>query len=242
MQQDYKKNIYSNYHRVHTKHLYGNVTINSIRKQFAPWKYYFSEFLPKNKSADILDAGCGNGGFVFWLGELGYSKSSGVDISKEMIDLGQSLNIKNIFETDLFEHLKINKNSYDIIFCRDVLEHLTKSEVFEMFKLFFDSLKPVGKLIVQVPNGYSPNYSKIFYGDFTHETLFSEAILGQIALSTGYKSLSLKEITPVPKGIKSSVRFVLWILLRQWYKFIHLIETGNSKGFYSQNIIAFIAK
>jgi trans-aconitate methyltransferase len=173
---------------------------------------------------------------------LGYSKVSGIDLSKEMIGLGKSLNINNIFQADIFEHLQNNKNSFDVIFCRDVLEHLTKPEVFEIFKLFFYSLKPAGKLIVQVPNGYSPNYSKIFYSDFTHETLFSEAILSQITLSNGFKSLSVKEITPVPKGIKSGVRFVLWVLLRQWYKFIHLIETGNSKGFYSQNIIACITK
>jgi len=242
MQNNFKDIIYNNYYSYHTKELYGVVTINSIKEQFSAWEYYFSEFLPKDKSSKILDAGCGNGGFIYWINELGYSNANGIDISKEMIDLGKSLKINNISQTDIYEHLQNNKYNFDVIFCRDVLEHLAKPEVFEMFKLFNDSLKVGGKIIVQVPNGFSPNYSKIFYSDFTHETLFSEAVLNQIIQSTGFKSLYVKEVTPVPNGIKSSVRFLLWISIKQWFKLIQLIETGSSKGFYSQNIIACITK
>lgn len=242
MQSDYKSTIYNNYHSYHTKNLYGDLSIDIIRKHFRAWKYYFSEFLPKDKASKILDAGCGNGGFIYWLNELGYSNVNGIDISKEMIDLGKSLNIKNIDQADIFDHLQKNKDKYDIIFCRDVLEHLTKPEVFVMLKSFNYSLKAGGKIIVQVPNGFSPNYSKIFYSDITHETLFSEAVLNQITQSTGFKSLYIKEIKPVPKGFTSRLRFLLWIFLRYWYKLIQLIETGSSKGFYSQNIIACITK
>jgi 2-polyprenyl-3-methyl-5-hydroxy-6-metoxy-1,4-benzoquinol methylase len=242
MQDDYKKAIYNNYYNYHTKRLYGNVTQDSIKKHFPVLKYYFSEFLPRDKTASILDAGCGNGNFVFWLTESGHSNVIGIDISKEMIELGKSIDIKNIFQADLFEHLQKNKNAYDVIFCRDVLEHLTKPEVFEMLKLFYDSLKPHGKIVLQVPIGNSPNYSKIFYSDFTHETLFTEAALSQLSRATGYKSIYVKEIKPVPNGIKSGLRYILWILLKQWYKFIQLVETGNAKGFYSQNIIACILK
>jgi len=242
MQLNYKSIIYNNYHSYHTKNLYGELTIDSIIKQFSAWKYYFSEFLPKDKTAKILDAGCGNGGFVHWLTETGYSNTSGIDISKEMIELGKSLDIKNIFQDDIFEHLKNNKGNFDIIFCRDVLEHFEKIKVVEILLLFKDALKPNGKLIIQVPNGYSPNYGKIFFSDYTHETLFSDAILNQLTQATGFKSLYIKEIAPVPKNIKSRLRFILWILLKQLYKFIQLIENGNSKGFFSQNIIACINK
>lgn len=240
--QDYKKIIYQKYFSFHTKKLYGKITLESIRGQFKFWKYYFSEFLPIDKYINILDAGCGNGGFVFWLMELGYLKSYGIDISEEMINIGKSLNIKNLMQADLFIHLNENKNHYDLIFCRDVLEHLNKKEVVDIFKLFYDSLKPKGKLIIQVPNGYSPNFSKIFYSDFTHETIFSEAVLSQLALSCGFESIKVKEVNPVPHGFISSIRFILWKFLRIKYKFYQLIENGYSKGLYTQNIIAEIRK
>ncbi len=242
MNEDYKKAIYNNYYAYHTKELYGKVTLDSIKKQFPALKYYFSEFLPKDITASIIDAGCGNGNLVFWLTELGYSNVIGIDHSKEMIELGKSLNIKNIFQADLFEYLQNKKNMYDVIFCRDVLEHFNKQQVFEIFILFYDSLKPGGKIVMQLPNGYSPNHSKIYYNDFTHETLFSETSLKQLSRATGYKSIYVKEITPIPNGIKSGLRYILWILLKQWNKFIQLVETGNAKGFFSQNIIACISK
>lgn len=152
------------------------------------------------------------------------------------------MNIKNIKQEDLFEHLEINENTYDIIFCRDVLEHFTKNEIIEIFSLFYSALKTNGIIIIQVPNGFSPNYEKIFYSDFTHETLFSESSINQIIKSTGYKFFKVKEVSPVPHGFVSSIRFLLWKMLRMKYQFYQLIENGYAKGFFTQNIIAEIKK
>jgi 2-polyprenyl-3-methyl-5-hydroxy-6-metoxy-1,4-benzoquinol methylase len=242
MQNEYKKIIYEKYYSYHTKNLYGNITLESIRQQFKFWQYYFSEFLPKDNKLKILDAGCGNGGFTMWLTELGYFDTVGIDVSKEMIDISKSLNIKNTFQDDIFQHLRSNKNKYDIIFCRDVLEHLNKTEILEIFSLFFESLTPEGKVIIQVPNGYSQNYGKIFYSDFTHETLFSESVLNQLTQIVGFNSLYVKEINPVPHGFISVIRFILWKLLKIKYQIYQLIENGYAHGFFSQNIIAEMKK
>lgn len=153
MSHNYKKIIYDKYYSVHTKNLYGNFSNESVKKQYKFWNYYFSEYLPKDFTIQILDAGCGNGGFVSWLIDCGYKNSKGVDISKEMIDLGKSLNIDNLYQEDLFEYLRKNKNVFDIIFCRDVLEHFKKNEIIEIFSLFYDSLKSSGKIIIQVQMG-----------------------------------------------------------------------------------------
>lgn len=242
MKSDYKNLIYNNYHTFHTKKLYGKTNPDSIRKQFKYWQYFFSDFLPKNKFIKILDVGCGDGGFVLWLQEKGYSNTIGIDISTEMINLSKSMNIKSTFQDNMFDHLRINKNKYDLIFCRDVLEHLPKEEVVEILRLFNESLKASGDVIIQVPNGYSPNYGKIFYSDFTHETLFSESALNQITQVAGFNSLYIKEVTPVPHGFLSSIRFLLWKILKLKFQFYQLIENGYSRGFFSQNIIAKIQK
>lgn len=242
MPEDFKKNIYDNYYSFHTRQLYGSVTMASIKKQYSALKYYYAEFLPENKSANILDAGCGYGGFTYWLHESGFNNSTGIDISKELIEIGHSLGVKNIAEENIFDHLNNNPDTYEIIFCRDVLEHLKKEEVFNIFKLFKNALKEKGILVIQVPNGFSQNYGKIFYSDITHETLFSEAILNQITLGTEFKKLTIKEVTPVPNSLLSSVRYIFWQLLKLKYRFIQLIETGSSKGYYSQNIIACMGK
>lgn len=242
MKQDYKDIIYKKYFSFHTRKLYGDIKLDNIKNQFKFWKYYFFEYLPDEKNVKILDAGCGNGGFVYWLIEQGYPNSYGIDISDEMIEIGKSLNIKNLIKADLFDHLNETKNYYELIFCRDVLEHLNKKEIVDIFNLFYDSLKTNGKLIIQVPNGYSPNYGKIFFSDFTHETIFSESVLHQLALSTGFESVKVKEVNPVPHGFISTIRLILWKILKIKYQLYQLIESGYSKGFFSQNIIAEIRK
>lgn len=242
MEDNYKRHLYQNYYASHTSKLYGDVSIDSIKKQFTSWRYYFGEYLKNSKSKKILDAGCGNGGFVHWLLEMGYEGTKGIDISNEMIKVGQNIGIKNIYCLDISEHLGENKKTYDLIFCRDVLEHFSKTEVMTLFELLSASLTDSGKLIIQVPNGYSPNCGKIFYSDFTHETLFTEHSLRQITLMAGFKALKVKEVTPVPHGLFSIGRFMLWKLLRVKYKINQLIETGDGSGFFSQNIIAEISK
>lgn len=238
MKLDYKNLIYNNYHSYHTKILYGQTNLDTIKKQFKYWQYFFYDFLPKNKSAKILDVGCGYGGFVYWLHEQGYPNTKGIDISTEMIELSKSLNIQNTFKDNMFDHLKINKNRYDLIFCRDVLEHLPKAEVVEILSLFYDAIKSDGSIIIQVPNGFGSTTGKIFYSDFTHETLFSASALNQITQVVGFKSLYIKEVTPVPHGFVSTIRYILWKLLKLKFQFYQLIENGYSNGFFSQNIIA----
>jgi len=44
--------------------------------------------LPEDKKAKIIDLGCGNGGFVYWLQQIGYQNAEGIDISAEQIETG----------------------------------------------------------------------------------------------------------------------------------------------------------
>jgi len=59
--------FYAKYVSTHTLPLYGEVGLIEIKKQFPAWQKYFGRFLPQDKNAKIIDLGCGNGGFVYWL-------------------------------------------------------------------------------------------------------------------------------------------------------------------------------
>ena len=239
---DFKESIYKEYHKVHTKYLYGEATSGKIENQFNVWKYYFGDYLPQDKSISILDAGCGYGGFVYWLNQVGYKNATGVDVSEELFSISQKLKITNIICGDVFEFLGNNKDRYDIIFARDILEHFTKEKIYELGTLFFNSLKKDGVLIIQVPNGQSPSVGRIFHSDFTHETLFTYISVRQIFSTIGFSSYAFKEVTPVPKGLFSVIRFILWKILRTSMRIYQAIETGNLSGYFSQNLIAVIKK
>lgn len=89
-----------------------------------------------------LDAGCRGGLQTKMLMEKGY-RVTPVDIVKlfpeaEVVDLNKSL--------------PFSDNSFDLIFCSEVLEHLI--DPFFTVKEFNRVLKPSGKIIITTPNSY----------------------------------------------------------------------------------------
>ena len=235
----FKEVIYQNYVVNHTSQLYGVETLERIRlNSFPDWKYYFEKLLPSDKSAKILDIGCGNGSFVHFLNETGYKLSGGIDLSAEQISQGYSMGITNITCADLHTFLKDKTEVYDCIIARDVMEHLTRQEIFDALTVIQKSLCPGGCFIMQSPNGQGIFHTSLLYGDFTHETAFTESSLNQICKNTGFTTVSCYPTGPVPKGFISSIRYMLWQMVVLKIKFTKMIETGDSSGIFTQNMIA----
>lgn len=234
----YKDSIYGNYLKNHTNNLYGAQSIKSIRSNFTSWNYYYKKILPVDKGSIFLDIGCGTGAFVYFLHDLGYVNVEGVDISQQQIDEGIRLGITGLICSDARQFLKNSHKKYDCIIARDVLEHLTKDEIFELLPLVKASLKESGVFIMQSPNGEGISYSGLYYGDFTHEVVFTRSSLNQIFLNTGFAQASYYPTGPVPHGVFSTIRWILWQLLVLKARFYKVIETGNARGIFTQNIIA----
>jgi 2-polyprenyl-3-methyl-5-hydroxy-6-metoxy-1,4-benzoquinol methylase len=238
----YRENFYSTYVSAHTSHLYGEATIDGIRGQFPAWKWYFGRFLPKDKSAKILEMGCGNGGFVYFLRSLGYENSIGIDRSHEQIEVAKNLGINDVECANIMSFLKDKKDSYDLVFARDVLEHLTKDEILEVLGAIYKACRVDGLLVVQVPNGESIFSGRIRYGDFTHELAFTKNSLSQALRLAGFTDFAFYPTGPVPKGLKSTVRYILWKAIDAILRFYMLVETGSGRGIFTQNIIGLAKK
>lgn len=239
---DYRKKLYSNYISTHTSHLYGEVSLNRIRKQFPIWRKYFAKFLPQDKEAKILDLGCGQGGFVYWLQTLGYKNTWGIDISDQQIEVAKSLGIENIKQADLKKFLPGKRETYNLIFARDVLEHFRKEEILGILNLVYNSLSGGGKFVMQSPNAEGLFWGRYRYADFTHEVAFTRTSLSQILRAAGFKEIEFYPTGPVPHGLKSLIRYLLWKIIEAKIKLYLLIETGNGKGIFTQNLIAVAEK
>jgi SAM-dependent methyltransferase len=103
---------------------------------------------------DILDAGSGNGNYVFHLRKLfPKAKIKGFDVSKEKIHnilrITRLLDLKNMsFHQKSLIHVK-EVLKYDLVVCIDVLEHIRNDQV--AVRNMKRSLKPGGSLILHVP-------------------------------------------------------------------------------------------
>ncbi len=238
----YKKIIYDNYISNHNKKLYGENSLEKITAYFPVLNHYYGRHLPADKNMRILDLGCGDGNSVYWLQKLGYKNASGVDLSIEQIEKGRSMGIENLEQGDIIQFLSENKNQFDVIIAKDVIEHFTKDEVFEILQLINKNLKPAGRFIMQVPNGQGMFYTSVFYGDYTHEAAYTESSINQIILNTGFSRSNCYPTGPIPINLKGAIRSILWKLMVWKLKFWKMVETGSPKGIFTQNIIAVIDK
>ena len=114
---------------------------------------------------------------------------------------------------------------FDFISALDVLEHVPKDRVLPLLDLIHGALRPGGRFLCQVPN-LAAFYSPLFYMDFSHETPFTATSLKQVLELTGFGNTRIIPMGPVPHGLISATRFVLWRAIAAGLRFIQVIEGG----------------
>ncbi len=238
----FKEILYTNYVSTHNKTLYGELTVAKMEGISPVLDFHFKRHLPADKNAFLLDIGCGDGNFIYWLNKMGYKNAFGIDISAEQIEKGRKLGINNLICDDLLKYLNENKQKFDFIIARDVIEHFTRNEVFEILMLVNKNLTDKGRFVMQVPNGQGIYYTSVFYGDYTHEMAYTITSVNQIILNTGYSKSACYPTGPVPHGLVSTIRYYLWKTKVARHKFWKMVETGNPNGIFTQNLIAVIDK
>jgi SAM-dependent methyltransferase len=197
-------------------------------------------YFPAERSARIVDLGCGAGQLIHLAKQAGYRAIEGVDVSPEQVARAHALGLAEVRQGDLLETLHAAAaESYDAVVSFDVLEHFTKDEIVPFVDEVRRVLKPGGRWIVHVPNAQSPFGMSVRYGDFTHELAFTAGSLRQLLIASGFASVECYECEPVPHGLRSAGRFVIWKgikgLLRVWYA----AETGEYRArVFTQNMLA----
>lgn len=194
---------------------------------------------PAARDSTIIDLGCGHGALLHAAHRAGYTQLAGVDGSREQVEAAHRLGLSNVSHGDLFEFLKRHaSNSIDAVIAFDVLEHLTKTELLRMVDEVRRVLRPGGRWIVHVPNGESPFFGRIRYGDFTHEMAFTQNSISTLLKSSGFTDVECHEDRPVAHGFKSTLRLCLWHGIRALLKFYLAVETGSASGaIFSQNFL-----
>jgi len=125
------------YHKKLHQGLY-NPDIYLIRSKLSFFDYGLYRFTDKGKT--LLEYGCGLGQN---LKHLPWGLVEGYDVSQHALDFCDKQSIRTI------NSLKGKKNSYDVVFSRHVLEHLTNP--YDELKKIRDVLKKDGILYLVIP-------------------------------------------------------------------------------------------
>lgn len=229
----YRERIYSNYVKARDESVVP-MSLNDLAVRAPTMHRVIRDFFPKDKSAAILDLGCGNGTLVYFASLAGYSNIQGVDVSAQQVDLANKLGILNVRQGDFIETLKtIPPESLDALVAFDVIEHFTKDELIDLVDAVNSTLKPGGRWIIHAPSANSPFFGSIRYGDYTHEQAFTPASLQQLMKSSNYSKVEFAECTPLVHGLRSLLRAIVWKLFR----FILLIANAAETGELNRNIV-----
>jgi cytidyltransferase-like protein len=135
----------------------------------------------------VLDMGCGPGALMYLLWELGVA-ADGVDFSPECRDLAPP-EVRGRMRIGAVTDVALPAASYDLVVCREVLEHLTVLEV----QKAVENLCRISSRFVYVTTRFHPAPPHLFdvtdelHADPTHITVMSKDLLRLMFVLQGYR-------------------------------------------------------
>jgi 2-polyprenyl-3-methyl-5-hydroxy-6-metoxy-1,4-benzoquinol methylase len=220
------KELFEKYHETFYKDMHGWRDYELTSKGYGAWYY---DCLPADRKAKILDIGCGDGKFLFFLQQNGYTNIEGLELSpqqaKEARDrLVCKIHVVNDTATFLDKH----PETYRTITMNDVLEHVSKEQTVSFLRAVLKALQTGGNAVINVPqvSGFTSVFCR--YIDFTHQTLFTEMSLKQITTLAGFSDIRfIRQKMP----LKWTPRHLAYRLVRfLWYGILKVIYTIESPG------------
>jgi len=135
----------------------------------------------------VLDVGFGNGTFLDWASQRGYSVA-GIEINRQFVEFAQSREHRAYHGTVQDFAASAQEAFAGIVFF-DVVEHLSVEDAVSALTAACSLLAPGGRILVRVPNGGSPFGLLYFNGDVTHRLALTPESMVQIATMAGLRVL-----------------------------------------------------
>ena len=125
----------------------------------------------ENRNGDVLEIGAGAGDTLLYAKEKEFAKNI---YGVELCNIENSNQTNSIFSNFIIGNIEtlelpFDKNSFDVIICGDVLEHLV--DPYKVLKVLKTYLKEDGVMVASIPNIREfKTMKKIFFdGDFKYE-------------------------------------------------------------------------
>jgi len=226
---DYRRRFFEKYISTQVKYV-EKISQKSFDIVARVFQTHISRFLPKDKSANILDVACGAGHLLHFIQNQGYYKAQGIDLGTVQLEIARKMGVENIEQADLVEYLKKYNDHFDLIIAFQILEHFKKDEAVESLDVIYRALKPGGEVLITTPNAASRAGLWITFGDFTHELWFTPRSLSQLLRVCGFSNVEIYGLGPVAYDLRSGIRTILWKGLETIYKVLFIIEQGTGRS------------
>ena len=206
----------------------------------------YRDYLSGHKDKKVLDIGCGDGGFLLFLKEQGFSDVYGVDNDKDQIAACRERGLREVEAIDdLGKYLKTKQSVYGIIMMKQVMYYFSDEELPRYLASIRSALTEDGTLIVEVFNGAPLTGHYIKDKDYKVKRVFTENSVRAALEDSGFMVVRLCGNRYAGRGIK----MLAWVIAHEiWIAFlkcVYILERGldpyNPKIF-SKYVIAFAKK
>lgn len=158
----------------------------------------FSDYLPQDMQASILEIGCANGMAMLVLKEMGYSNLLGIELDEELATIARGFEL-NVIHQDALEFVCETDEKFDFIYMFDVLEHLKPESIPNFLRKVFDLLNLNGRLMLVVPNATSPAGAYFRYIDWTHQVSFTPTSISHLLEEAGFNYIVIEDESLIPE-------------------------------------------
>ncbi len=167
------------------------------------------------KTDRILEAGCGDGKFVFYFDSQGY-KITGIDYVESAIQRNKELALKaglkeTLFETADIRQLGSYKGQFDIYLSMGVIEHFKENEQQLIIRNAHTALREGGKVVVTVPNLYSPWTIARCICTFFSKNMPYQKNISRFKIKRMFEKEGFKTITVFNAEVSAALRMALRI-------------------------------
>jgi SAM-dependent methyltransferase len=172
--------------------------------------------VPTDRSAHILDVGCGYGFALRALRRLGFYNLKGLEVSSQQAERCRKAGFDIEVCANSTEWISVNAQQFDYVVLLDVIEHVPITEQIVLLRAIYRCLRPGGRLIITTPNANAILANRWQYNDYTHHSSFTEHSLYFILKNGGFETVQIdatKGIGRFPRRIWKSDN---WPVIRKW--------------------------
>lgn len=212
----------------------------TARERQAYWAWCERRYLPLlegvHRDWPVLEVGCGPGQLLEFLGQRGFSRRVGIDLSEEQVRRAH-VRQQPALVADALPFLRTQPGRFGLIVAVDVFEHFARDELIPLVQAIHAALRPGGVLLVQTANGQGLFPNQVIYGDLTHLTIFTPGSLGQLLRRSGFGELRFAETGPVPFRLRGRLNSMAWWAIRELASVVRQVETGKRQTVWTENFL-----
>jgi SAM-dependent methyltransferase len=203
-------------------------------------EHEMSGWMARADRGPAVDIGCGRGELVGALSNLGFSPVEGCDLGTEQVRAARAAGLA-VEKADGLAFVR-ERTGLTWVSAFDVLEHIPATELPSLLASIYASLRRQGVFVARFPNPSSPFFGAIQFGDPTHCNVIGPGALAVLLKRAGFTTTHVLPARPMPHGIKSMTRAVLWRMIEGLLHVARVAETGSPGGPLTQNCLVIACK